>query len=315
MTDSLTRRTFLSTALAAPAVLRGASLSSPERVNRALQGKSPDRPAFCLWHHFGLEKQGAAAHAQRTLEFHRAYQTDFLKVMSDFPYPKGEKGVLESPFPEQLKALEIIRTQRPAGYHFVETLFNPWNVAEKLTSAAEVKRMMAEKPQQLLDWLDVIARSEANHARKAIAMGASGIFLAIANAQDGIVTPAEYAKFSEPFDRMVLNAAQGAPLNILHLHGPKTHVDLFLSKWDAVIHYSVPETGKQFAEARKRFRGVLMGGVDHRNYRTSSVEDLKKQIAVARAEGGSRLLVAPSCSVPDESQPAELQRLAAAVSI
>ncbi len=45
--------------------------------------------------------------------------------------------------------------------------------------------MMREQPQALLDALGVIAKSEANHAARALATGASGIFLAIANAQKG----------------------------------------------------------------------------------------------------------------------------------
>lgn len=306
----LTRRTILA---AAPAVLRGATLTSPERVERALAGKDVDRAPFCLWHHFGLEKQGAAAHARKTLEFHRAAKTDFLKVMSDFPYPGADGKVHATPFPEQLKALEIIARDRPKGYHFVETLFNPWNVAEKALKAPTVKAMMDKEPAKLLSLLEAIAKSEANHARAALKIGASGIFLAIANAQDGILTEAEYAKFSEPFDRMVLDAAKGAPLNILHLHGPKVYVPHFLKGWDAVMHYSTHETGLAFARARAQFGGVLMGGVDQRPYRTMTVEQLKQQIAAASKEAGARFILAPGCSVPDDSTTAEVARLGAAL--
>src|SRR2546429_4109575 len=50
----------------------------------------------------------------------------------------------------------------------------------------EVSRLQKEKPQALLDALELIAKSEANHARRAVAAGAAGVFLAIANAQDGL---------------------------------------------------------------------------------------------------------------------------------
>src|SRR5216684_4353332 len=83
------RRDFLrTTAVAAIGLqLRGeAALSHKERVDRAMAGKDLDRPPFTLWHHFGLPT--AEAHAARTLEFHRAYRTDLVKVMSDFPYPQ-----------------------------------------------------------------------------------------------------------------------------------------------------------------------------------------------------------------------------------
>ena len=44
------------------------------------------------------------------------------------------------------------------------------------------------------------------------------LLLAIANAQAGVMTAPDYAKFSEPFDKLVLAAIPSAPLNILHLH-------------------------------------------------------------------------------------------------
>jgi uroporphyrinogen decarboxylase len=313
------RRTFLAAA-AFSSLSRGASLTPRQRVDRVLAGHDADRIPFTLWHHFGLEKQGPRAHAEATLAFHRNYQTDLVKVMSDFPYPPGtgrrwwELAPVANPFAPQIEALRMIREGLDGKAHFIETLFNPWNVAEKLSSPAQVKRLMQEQPDQLLAALEVIAKSEANHVRLALQSGASGIFLAIANAQEGILTRDEYQRFSEPFDRIVLEAASGAALNVLHLHGPKVYLDHFWNRgsraWTATaINYSVHETGVSLAEARKRYAGVLMGGVDQRSYRSRSVADLTADIRAARAAAGPRFLATPGCSVPDDSRPEELRRL------
>ncbi|MFN0166499.1 MAG: uroporphyrinogen decarboxylase family protein [Bryobacteraceae bacterium] len=294
-------------------------LTARERVDRAAAGQDVDRPPLSLWHHFGLEKFGAARHAEATLRFHRDYSTDLVKVMSDFPYPKPAGTWYEltpqaSPFPEQLKALDIIRRDLNGKAHFIETIFNPWNVAEKLSSKEEVLRLMRAQPGKLLEALGAIARSEANHARLAIAGGASGIFLAIANAQDGILTRGEYRKFSEPFDRIVLDAVDSAPLNVLHLHGDKVWLDSFLSGWTArVVNYSAHGTGVSILSLRAKYRGVLMGGVDERNYRQAGVDSLRQQVHDARTAAGAKLIVTPGCSVPNESTPAELKKLAAAI--
>jgi uroporphyrinogen decarboxylase len=311
------RRGFL--AGLAPAFLRGAALTPRQRIDRVLHGETSDRTPISLWHHFGLEKQGPAAHARRTLEFHRTAQTDLVKVMSDFPYPKPagnwwELKPLDSPFAPQLQALGLIREGLQGNAHFVETVFNPWNVAEKLSSRDEVLRMMRERPQVLLDALGAIARSEANHAARALATGASGIFLAIANAQKGIMTPEEYRKFSEPFDRMVLQAASGAALNVLHLHGDKVHLELFQQGWGgAAINYSAAETGVSLQAMRAKFAGVLLGGIDHRNFKTRTVEQLKADAAAARKQAGNYCMLCPGCSVPDDSTAAEVAKLRLAV--
>jgi uroporphyrinogen decarboxylase len=323
------RRRFLVTATASGAVAadailaqrstQRAALSARARVDRALAGRDVDRLPISLWHHFGLEKEGPARHAQATLAFHRAYRTDLVKVMSDFPFPAPdgawhEVRVHDDPFPLQIQALTAIRDGLQRSAHFVETVFNPWNVAEKLSSPQAVRQLAAEQPQRLLDALEAIAKSEATHARRAMNAGASGIFLAIANAQPQVLSREDYAKFSAPFDRMVLEAVADAPLNVLHLHGDAVYLDVFYSGWPAAaINYSAHGTTVGLDAVRARYHGVIAGGIDERAYRTMDVATLKAQASAARARAGARFVLTPGCSVPDDSQPAELHRLHAAV--
>jgi len=319
----LTRRRFLNTAVAAlaaeavltRATLRGATLSSRARVDRALAGGDVDRPPISLWHHFGLEKEGPARHAEATLAFHRDYQTDLVKVMSDFPFPKPpgawhEVRVQDDPFPEQIRALTAIRDGLQRSAHFVETIFNPWNVAEKLSSPEAVKQLHAEQPQRLLDALEAIAKSEAAHARRAMNAGASGIFLAIANAQPQILGREDFAKFSAPFDRMVLDAVKDAPLNVLHLHGDAVYLDAFHQGWPAaVINYSTHGTKVGVDALRARYAGVIAGGIDETHYRTLDSATLQAQADAARRQAGARFILTPGCSVPNDSMPDELHKL------
>jgi uroporphyrinogen decarboxylase len=236
-------------------------------------------------------------------------------VMSDYPYPKpaAEWYVLKeekNPFPQQVIALEKIRDGLRGEAYFVETLFNPWKVAENLSSVEEVRKLQREKPQALLDALEVIAKSEANHARRSIAAGAAGVFVAIANAQDGYMTPADYAKFSEPFDKMIFDAVRAAPLNVLHLHGDKVYLDRFYQGWAAqAINYSTHGTGVPIAEVRAKYSGVILGGLDEVNYRKLTPADLKRQWADARKQAGAKFILTPGCSVPNESTDAELSQL------
>jgi hypothetical protein len=205
-----TRRSFLSVAagslIARINLAAETRMSSRERVDRALEGRDVDRTPFSFWHHFGLEKEPTERFVQATLDFHAKFRTDLVKVMSDFPYPKAEGRWYDlreqaNPFPAQIQALTSIGQNLGRQAYFVETIFNPWKVAENLSSPQEVLRLKEEQPQRLLDALEVITKSEANHARRAVAAGASGIFLAIANAQDGILSQDDYAKFSEPRGR------------------------------------------------------------------------------------------------------------------
>lgn len=311
------RRQFFSAAAGALGArcFAASSMTPKERVDRVLKAEEPDRVPFTFWRHFGLEKRPGEEHARATLEFQRKFRTDLVKVMSDYAFPpaKGqwyELRVEENPFPEQIRALEIIRDGLEGRVYFLETIFNPWNVAEKLSSNDEVLRMKSEQPKQLLEALEAIAESEAKHARKAIGAGAAGIFLAIANAREGIMTPAEYSKFSEPFDKLVFQAAEGAPLNTLHLHGDKVYLDRFFTGWPAaVINYSNHGTGVRVADVRKKYSGVIMGGLDEQKFRELTADQMKQQWREAQQGAGKRFILAPGCSIPNDTRDEEILRL------
>jgi uroporphyrinogen decarboxylase len=307
------RREFL--ALAAGAALASSRMTSKERVDRALRGEEVDRTPFSYWHHFLDDEEPGSSHARSTLEFHRKFRTDLVKVMSDYPYPRPQGtwwqlSVTENPFPAQVEALQQIRDGLGGQAYFVETLFNSWKVAENLSSPEAVRQLRQENPDLLLSALDIITISQIHHARKAIAAGAAGIFLAIANAQEGVMTQQDYQRFSEPFDRRILESVPEARLNILHLHGDKVWLDRFAKGWPAAaINYSPHGTGVGIAEFRRRYRGVLMAGLDERNYRQLQTEELKRQWQAARQAAGRRFILTPGCSVPNESSDEELLRL------
>lgn len=310
------RRKFLTITAAAPFVLRGASLPHKERVDRALKGQDADRVPFTFWHHFGLKTP--EEHARRTYEFHRDYRTDIVKVMSDFDYPKPadpakwwDLKVTTDPFPQQIRALEMIRNSCGGDAYFIETLFNPYNVAEKLSSRAELNRLKAENPQALLDALEVITQSEIHHARKALRTGASGVLLSVANANKALMTPEEYQKFSAPFDQRILTAVSGAKLNILHLHVEPEYLSLFHRFPATAINYSLHVSGIPFATMHKEYPQVMMGGIDELNYRKLPSAELKSQWQAAAQVAGKKFILTPGCSVPNESTREELERLPA----
>src|SRR5271156_6055989 len=94
-----------------------APLTHKERVDRA---------PFSLWHHY--KRPTGELEAQDHLEFHRRYDTDFVKVMNDFDYPRSKTGKwyeldpLENPYPEQLHTLELIRDGLHGEAYFIDTL-------------------------------------------------------------------------------------------------------------------------------------------------------------------------------------------------
>ncbi len=306
------RRHFLMTTAAAALARGGASLDKTERVRRALAGRDLDRPPFSFWHHFGLHTP--QEHAAATLQFHRDYRTDIVKVMSDFPYPKPagkwwELKTEANPFAPQIHALHLIRDGLKGAAPFLETIFNPWNVAEKLSSKEEVLRLKSENPRALLDALEIITKSEINHVKLALQAGAAGVFVSVANANAASLTRDDYVRFSLPFDRRILQAASGGWLNFLHAHVESGYLDLFRDFPAPVFNYSTHVSGIPIAQVRKTFAATIAGGIDELNYRTLTAKELAAQWRAARAAAGSKFILTPGCSVPNDSTREELLRL------
>jgi hypothetical protein len=307
MTD---RRSFLVSA----AAFAGASIAQPilgqvagqkplsrkERVDRALAGRDVDRPPFTHWHHFGPQ----------TAEV----KTDIVKVMSDFEYPKPvgkwyELKVLDNPFPDQIRALELINSGLNGDAYILETAFNPWQVAVKLSSKEEVLRLQQENPQRLLDALDVLTQSHINHAKRAFAAGASGILFSIANAKREELSPADYARFSAPFDKRFFDATAGAKLNFLHLHWENDYVDQFVGFNAPVVNWSVQTSGVQVNTVRSKFSQTIATGIDEVKYKELSAAQIREQWQNASHAAGGKFILTPGCSVPNDSTDEELSRL------
>jgi uroporphyrinogen decarboxylase len=303
------------TMLAGKDALTKSQMSRVERVKAVLRGERVDRLPFTFWHHFGLEKLPGEKHAEATLAFYQKFDVDLIKVMSDFPYPvpKGlerieaidewEKlEVLKNPFPEQIKALRLIHKEVKGQAPFVETIFQSWTVAEKLSSKAVVRKLKEQEPGLLKKVLRTISESQANHARLALKAGAAGIFLAVAAADDLIMEPQEYLKHVRESDLIILDAVkERGYLNILHLHGNKVHFDNLATYPVQVINYSVYGTGTGLATAKRKFSGTLMGGLDEGKIANQSDNELRSEIQEAiSAMQKRRLILAPGCSVPND---------------
>jgi uroporphyrinogen decarboxylase len=129
-------------------------------------------------------------------------------------------------------------------------------------------------------------------------------------AQTGVLTEAAYAKFSEPFDKLVLAAAASAPLNVLHLHsdaalGDHLYSERFYQGWPvAAINSRVG-----VAELRQKFSGVIMAGLDERRFGELSKLELVDQWTEARKAAGAKFILAPGCSTSDHLSDQELGRL------
>ena len=257
-------------------------------------------------------------HAEVEIDFYRAYDLDFLKVMSDYPYPlpQGIEAVeteedwkriepvsaKDHCWAEQLNALSIINEAIGNEALFIETIFSPWTTARRMTRAGNIAGARSHHPEALLAAMESIAVSLAVYAREALARGAAGIFLSLGAATDDAMSAEEYKTWGRPFDLKVLDAVREAPFNVLHIHGKQIHFDSLLDYPASAINWSHFATSPSLNEGRVRSGKTVMGGIDEAAAAHLSPPEIRKQVAKAIQEVGARgLIVAPGCSVPTDT--------------
>jgi uroporphyrinogen decarboxylase len=289
--------------------------SKLERIDAALVGGTPDVVPFSAWYHFGLHHLPGHVHAEAELSFFDHYDLDFLKVMNDYmyPLPSGMHEVTKPSdwhrlkavdpwgyrgYSEQLTALKIIGSTLKDRAYFIDTIFSPWTVARNLAwKHHEAHRK--ENSDDFLAGLSAITENLRRFVRAAIDVGASGIFYSIAGASEEYMSEEEYERFGKPFDLMVLEAAKGAHMNVLHIHGSRAYFDLVKDYPVRAINWSDRDaTNPTLAKARTLTPKCLMGGIDEVNAKEMTTAELKQQIADAVAQTKGRgFICTPGCSV------------------
>lgn len=301
-----------------------------ERITSALKGEEVDRPPFSFWYHFGLQHMAGRKHAEAEVDFYRAYDLDFLKVMSDYPYPlpdgleavetEGDWRRIEPIAPdngcwsEQLSALSMINDEIAEEAMFIETIFSTWTTARRLARSGSLPNARERYPETLLAAMDAISTSLAGYAKQVLHRGAAGIFLSLGAATDDVMTSEEYETWGRPFDLKILEAVREAPFNVLHIHGKRIHFDSLFDYPVSALNWSHFATEPSLNEGKMRSRKTVMGGIDEASASHVSAPEISEQVDNAIREVGMRgLIVTPGCSVPTDTRERSLREVKAAV--
>ena len=290
-------------------------MSKLERVSAALKGEKVDRPPFSIWYHFGDQHLDGKAHAEIQVNFYRHYELDFLKVMYDYEFPRPEnlydiehkqdweRLATYNPwerreFREQIIAIKEISRKIGSEAYIITTIFSPWTVARNIAYKV-FEEHLTKFPEQVLHGLDIITTNLERFAAATIEAGANGIFYSVAGATKDLMTWENYEKFGKPFDLRILHASEGAPFNVLHIHGSNVYFEELLNYPVSAINWADRDkTNPSLKQARKLTTTCLMGGIEHLSFKETYLKDVEWQILDAVEQTtGTGLIVAPGCSV------------------
>ena len=67
-------------------------MTKKERIQAAIRGEKPDKMPYSFWTHMPGTDLDPEAIAQKTYEFYKKYDFDFIKTMNNGMYPIEDLG-------------------------------------------------------------------------------------------------------------------------------------------------------------------------------------------------------------------------------
>jgi uroporphyrinogen decarboxylase len=206
---------------------------------------------------------------------------------------------------QQLECLDLIGRGMGRKAYYIDTIFDPWVRLRKLVGVRKMAEFKNDHPDELKSALEGIAHTMAGYVREALRRGMNGVFYSAGMASRDRMSDADYAEFCEPYDRIVLGAAVGAKLNILHIHGNNVRFECFNDYPVQVFSWAGQRSTPSLADARGVTTRALMSGVEESTASNVEPEDIRKQVRESvEIMGAEATIVAPGCAVPPNT-PAE----------
>lgn len=308
--------------------------SRRERIEAALAGRVADRPPVSFWRHWPGDDQTAETHAEVTLGYQREFDWDFIKVttsgtafhLGDWGIKtqvatnnNGSREVLLNPHNdpeawarlkpldvtqgdhgEHLRCLRLIRKEVGEETPFLFSVFSPSTIAERLVGPGELAFHARRHPATLKTLLSTITETMVAFVRAGMETGAAGIFMAAATPTYRTWSEAEYREFGQEGDLAVLReAASRGWFNILHLHGAEPMFAVVLDYPMQALNWDDRATPPTFAQARARYKGALLGGIDQSStLLRGTPADVETEARDAfRQAGESGFVLSAGCSI------------------
>ena len=312
------------------------SLHARERLQACIKDDPAlDRAPVALWRHFPVDDQSPESLAAATLNFQKTYDFDLVKVtpassfaIKDWGAEDAWEGSTEGtrrysvhPIKQpqdwehlevldplkaphllgQISCLRQIRAGLGPELPLLQTIFSPLAQAKNLAGGERLIVHMRSYPEAVLKGLQTIAETTRRFVEAAMQTGIDGIFYAVQHAQVGLMTLDEYKNFGLPFDLQTFAPAAGLWCNLLHLHGLNVYFELVEKYAESfpIVNWHDRETAPSLAEAQKRYKGVVCGGLSQHTIVYSEAAAVRREAADAiQQTGGKRLLLGTGCVTP-----------------
>lgn len=303
-----------------------------DKIAAALEGKEAGEMPFSFWSHFPEADMDPRSLADATSAFYETYDVDFVKTcpngmfsIEDFgcecDYSAIEEGgvakvisypiktiadweqvrhidCLEGALGRELQSLQMLLKKIGNKVPVIATAFSPLTTAAKMSNNLVFKHMQEKDCSLLHRGLSIIADVTGTYIRKAISLGASGVFFASQTGSLDVINKKNFSLFGERYDLAALDGAAEGWFNTVHIHGNNISFKSFLDYPVQVLNWHIGETAPSIHEARKISDKCFMGGINRTDITNLNRTAILEQIRTAvRESNGKKQILSPGCVI------------------
>lgn len=308
-------------------------MTKKERIKAAVSGQTPDQLPYSLWTHMPGIDLDPVLLAEKTYEFYKTYDVDFIKTMNngmyaiedfgcEIDYSEVTKGgvakvvktpvhksedwlslkvcpINEGSLHRELTSLKLLLNKvKSEDVPVLFTVFSPVTTADKLSGKQMLSYIRNGYGEQVKKALEVITETTMAVAAEAIRLGADGIFFASQMSSYDSMTVEEYAEYGKPYDLKVLEAARNGWFNTLHAHGNNIMFELLRDYPVSVFNWHAWETLPNLEEAFLLTGKCLMGGIQRMDITNHNKNALQHQIFESFKQlKGRHQILTPGCVI------------------
>ena len=271
-------------------------MTKKERIQAAIRGEKPDKMPYSFWTHMPGTDLDPEAISQKTYEFYKKYDFDFVKTMNNGMYAIEDFGctvdyseivkggvakVVSTPIScaadwrkltvcpctqgsnaRELRHLQLVLEKlKGEEVPVIFTAFTPITIADKISGGKLISYIEEGHGDDVKAALEVITETTAQLVAAAIDMGADGIFLASQMSSYDKCTDRQYLEYGKPYDLRVLEAAGKGWMNTIHCHGDHIMFHILKDYPVQVFNWHAWESLPALDEAYALTGKCLMGGL------------------------------------------------------
>ena len=308
-------------------------MTKRERIRAVVEGREPDKLPYSFWTHLPGIDLDPERLAEETYKFYRTYDVDFIKTMNngmyaiedfgcEIDYSEVLKGgvahVVKTPIHQaedwyklsvcpvdkgslarELKSLALLLEKtKQEDVPVIFTVFSPITTANKL-SGGTLRQYLADGHGEAVHHaLKIITETTCQVAKRAIELGADGIFFAAQSSTYDFMTAEEYEEYGVPYDMEVLEAAKDGWMNTIHAHGPNIMLELLKNYPVDVFNWHAWETYPAVDEASLVTGKCLMGGLNRTDITQCNRNAIRLQIFECfKMMKGRGQILTPGCVI------------------